>query len=173
MMLAVPVAQAAKVSPEYRLKAALIFKLTRFISWNDTAPAGQHGDAAEVNICVVGDNPFGDALDGMQGMQSNNRQIRLHYLAAAESLNRCQLAFIAEENRAMLTDVVNSTAGKPVVTLSDIRGFAREGGMIEIIRRNSRLSFTINMKTVRQSGVRIATPLLQISNLIRQQDREK
>jgi len=164
MMLAVPVAQAADVSPEYRLKAALIFKLTRFISWND---------ATEVNVCVVGDNPFGDALDGMQGMQSNNRQVRLHYLAAGESLSRCQLAFIAEDNHAMLTDMVHNTAGKPVVTLSDIRGFAREGGMIEIIRRNSRLSFTINMKTVRESGVQIATPLLQISSLIGQEGTEQ
>ncbi|MCU7879030.1 MAG: YfiR family protein [Candidatus Thiodiazotropha sp. (ex Lucinoma borealis)] len=54
---------AATPSSEYKLKAALIYKLTKFIEWPD-----QQMEQPEHNfgICLLGEDNFGEALDALQ-----------------------------------------------------------------------------------------------------------
>ena len=50
----------AQTSFEYELKASFLFRFTEFVEW----PAGAFASReAPLRICIVGPDPFGDALD--------------------------------------------------------------------------------------------------------------
>ncbi|MDQ6998122.1 MAG: YfiR family protein [Mariprofundus sp.] len=163
LLLLMPLASSATAADtqEDELKAALIYKLTRFISW----PLQAEGE--DLNICVTGEHPLGGALEEIRSKRSNDRTIRIQYLSPHESLDGCQLLFLSNDSPDSVSDMVTRLGDRPIVSLSDSHSFAKKGGMIEITRRNHRYSFTINMQSVTQSGVKIAAPLLQISKLIR------
>src|SRR5579862_1577988 len=46
-------------APEYQVKAAFLLNFTKFIEW----PASESAPEAPFSICIMGDDPFGPALD--------------------------------------------------------------------------------------------------------------
>jgi hypothetical protein len=55
----------ARPAEEYRVKAAALYNLARFVSW----PASSFPNvSAPLAICVLGEDPFGAQLDGMEAM---------------------------------------------------------------------------------------------------------
>ena len=148
---------------EYKLKAALLYKLSRFVVW----PAdGKHASNVEL-FCVQENDPFGKHLEALQEIMPNKRVIKVSYLPNDGAGSKaCQLAFTGKSADTSFQHSLEVLVGYSTLTVSDVRGFAKAGGMIEIVRRNKRLGFIINMQAVNQSGLRIAAPLLQMSTLI-------
>lgn len=172
---------------EYTLKAALLFKLTKFVSWpakeaEEVVNAEQDhdvegDDAAPIqpdpafNLCVVGADPFGAALDPLSERQVGQRLIALHRIAATDPVAHCQLVFVNEFRGDRLTSVLNRINNMPILTVSDIDGFAELGGMIEITRQRKRLGFRINISAVRAAGLTIAAPLLELATVVGQNEQ--
>src|SRR5580698_7115353 len=64
---------------EYAVKAAYLYNFTQFVRW----PEGSLGDDSPFVIGVLGDDPFGDALDGaVQGKTSGNHPLKVKRLGA-------------------------------------------------------------------------------------------
>ncbi|MGH7971944.1 MAG: YfiR family protein, partial [Limisphaerales bacterium] len=64
---------SAEVSKEYQIKAVLLFNLTRFVDWPDSAFTAPD---APLVIGIVGRDPFGEALDeAVRGEEVNGHKI--------------------------------------------------------------------------------------------------
>src|SRR6266508_6870254 len=74
--------------PEYRLKAAFLYNFALFTEW--PAETG-----TTLNLCILGQDPFGKEADGLQGKSVAGRNIAVHRKASSESLNGCQVVIIA------------------------------------------------------------------------------
>jgi hypothetical protein len=55
----------------------------------------------------------------------------------------------------------------PVLTVSDARGFAQAGGMIELYEDNGRMRFAINIDTLQKSGVKLSSRLLDLARIVK------
>ena len=51
----------------------------------------------------------------------------------------------------------------PILTVSDLPGFDRAGGMIELVVRERRLRFEINLDAVRGARLRLDPKLLRLA----------
>jgi len=161
---------ALESDDEYAVKAALLYKLSRFVAW----PAGLTAEKGEgeILICVVGKNPFAEHLDKLSAQMSKKRIISVQYFTKRTvNLENCQIAFISKSEVGKYEKSLNRIASKPVLTISDMHGFAKAGGTIEIMRRNNRLGFIFNMKSIEKSGLSVAAPLLQMSTLINEKKK--
>jgi len=157
-------ATAGSASPEYKLKAALLFKLTKFVEWpkqNSLRKDGSFG------ICILGRDDFGSLLDALQKRYVNNAPISIHRFMQSEGINgNCQLIFISDSKRSYLASIINTLADKPVLTIGESKKFAAQGGMIQFVRNENRIGFKINVDHVHASGLKIAAPLLELATIV-------
>ncbi len=58
-----------------------------------------------------------------------------------------------------------STTG-PVLTVSDIDGFAEQGGIIGLSLNGERVEFTVNLRAARQAGIKLNSQLLRLGRVV-------
>lgn len=152
---------------EYKLKAALIYKLTKFIEWPATAtPTSRH-----FTLCVLGDDPFGNALDALTNRKVNNLPIRIERFSQSKALSSaCRLIFISESKQAFVESILQPLAHAPVLTVGDMTSFAARGGMIQMASKGNHIRFKINLSATDLAGLKIAAPLLDLATIVKQKD---
>jgi hypothetical protein len=156
--------EAAPSDTEYRLKAALIYKLTKFIEW-PVLPRGQKLDT--FGVCLLGEDQFGDALDSLSKRSVKNAPIEIYRHAQSEAIDsHCQIVYISSSKRGFIDSILQSLRGRPILSLSDLDEFAEQGGILQFTTGKQRIGFTINMENARQAKLTIAAPLLDLATLI-------
>ncbi len=150
---------------EYALKAALIYKLTRFVRWpdgRDRRPDDTFG------VCLLGRDDFGPALDALEGRTVNGLPITIHRFSQSREINRnCQMLFISDSKKAFVGPITGTLADQAVLTIGDCSGFAERGGMIQFVRHGRRVGFRINLHRAQEAGLKVAAPLLQLATIVK------
>jgi len=133
-------------APEYAVKAAFVAKFPQFVKW----PSG----AGSITVGVLGDDPFGGALDGLVKVRRSKR---------VEDLKGCQIIFIARSEQGNIGEILSSLAGSNVLTVGESEGFAKQGGVIGFTREGDKVRFEINTGAARRGGLTIDSRLLQLA----------
>lgn len=157
-----PVAWATNDAPEleYKLKAAFLFNFARFAKW----PGSTVDQTAPFVFCVLGQDPFGPSLSALQERSIGEKAIKLHYInSVSNGLDQCQVLFISKSESKALQYILNFTKGKPIITVSDIDGFAEANGMFEFINTDGKHSFIINNSIAQTNGLQISSSLLNLA----------
>jgi hypothetical protein len=153
---------------EYEVKAALIYKITKFVSWPDHALSeGQ----ATFNICILGNDPFSGSLETIKSRKTQGRLVSIERYNLSSEIKNCQIVYINETKRGFLKTILKDVHNASVLSISDMKNFAKEGGIIEISYQNNALKFIININSAQQARIKIAAPLLELSEIIQQEDR--
>src|SRR5688572_3824767 len=112
---------------EPALKAAFIYNFARFTTWPADLPATD-----SFVICVLGDAAVGDALArAVAGRQLMERPIAITSVATAASKRGCRILYVSGVPVRQAADVVGELRDAPVLTISNIEGFASAGGMTQ------------------------------------------
>lgn len=155
---------ASPVSAEYKLKAALIYKLTKFVEWPEAA-----GDTPNQSfgICVLGKDYFGSALNALEERKAQGKPITVLRFTQSEAIDlRCQMLFISDSKQAFVGPILDRLQKKPILTLGDMEKFAETGGILQFTTGHQRIGFRINLQSAKQAGLTIAAPLLELSTIV-------
>jgi hypothetical protein len=146
---------------EYEVKAAFIVNFAGFVHW----PPSSTADAPSTfGICVIGVNPFGAAFEKFQHRVVAGRALRARAIAApASGAEDCQILFIGESEHGSLLDILKGLRRDPVLTVSDLEGFAASGGMMQLFIRNQKIRFEVNRTAAEAVGLRIDARLLKLA----------
>jgi hypothetical protein len=150
---------------EYKLKAEFIERFTRFIEW----PAGSsaHDGNAPFDICIAGNNPFGEYLSELsRDIKIKNKTVRIRDVKKDEELNACHVLFIAKTESDHLPTILEKTSDIPVLTVGDTPGFAEKGVLINFYRSGNYMRFEINNTAAHRSGLRFSSRLLKLARLV-------
>lgn len=150
----------AEVKNEQKVKAAIVYKLLRYISWPEESLG-----SATFNLCVDQSDPYFDAFSDVNGRAVHNRKIVLMHKPMAESEIKCQIVFTSADSDLDALDL-KAGAKKGVLTISDAKGFAESGGMINLVIKNNRVRFKINPHSAYQSDLRINSSLLRLADIV-------
>tara|TARA_R110001583_G_scaffold195470_1_gene374008 strand:- start:3753 stop:4352 length:600 start_codon:yes stop_codon:yes gene_type:complete len=157
-----------EATAEYKLKAALLYKLTRFVTWPE-----QEVKTNSFAICVLGENVFGDALEPLRKREVKGHPIQIFYFSQSEDINKaCQLIFISDSKKAFIRQIIQRLNSEATLTLSDSSEFAVNGGMIEFVQGERNIGFKINSAKAKQAGLSIAAPLLELAEIVGIDDRK-
>ncbi len=169
--LALGAAQVAVTPvPEYAVKAALIFKIGKFVRWPDAA---LQANAGTLHVCIVGRDDFGEDIDALAGQRLQGQSIAIDRLPHPEqSASGCTIVFISRSEHARLPAVLAALAGHPALSVSDIDGFAAQGGMVGLATQGGRVSFQINPAAATRAGLEIGAQLLQLATVVGDQHGE-
>ncbi|MBF0437978.1 MAG: YfiR family protein [Magnetococcales bacterium] len=153
----------AEQPTEYQVKGAYLYNFTKFITWPSTAFTD---DQAPFRLCVLGDNPFGSALEALTKKTTQNHPITILYLEAVQQAAQCHLLFITQAESEKISAILTTIQKKPILTVGDRADFARQGGMIHFVNISDNLKFAINLETVLQAGLKVNATLLQVGHVI-------
>jgi YfiR/HmsC-like len=157
-LLAVP---ASAQTPEYDVKAAFLFNFAKFVEWPGSA---FDGERAPLTICVYGEDPFGPALDAVvEDERVGERSLLVQRPDGLDDLNACHVLFVSRSEKDRLGEVMARVEGKPVLTVADMDGFLRAGGVINFILERSKVRFLIDQEAAERSGLRISSKLMRLA----------
>lgn len=152
---------AADTQAEYRVKAGFLYNFAAFTEW--PAEVGN-----TLNLCVYGPDPFGEELDRLQGRSVGRRSLALMRVNGVESLGACQIVFITRPVIDNLLRVLDHVNGKPVLTVADSPGAMRQGVVLNMGTRQSRVTFEANLAAARGNGLNLSSKLLNLASEVRQ-----
>ena len=151
---------ADDISQEYQVKTAFLVNFARFISWPDGAFSPVRPDFA---LCIIGKNQFGSALAGLDEKRIDGRRITIEHISTFQLAASCHMLYIESSEEKNYRANASFLAHKPLVTVSDISGFADIGGGIEFVSQGNKLSFIINRSAMTQNGIQVRAALLDLA----------
>ncbi len=164
LFVALGLGSARAQSKEYQLKAAFLFNFAQFVQWPSTSFSD---DNAPFRIGILGDDPFGSALEEtIQGETINNRRLRIQRAQNFDDLQNCQLIFISKSEEGRLAEIFSKLDSKPILTVSDIDSFAQNGGAIDFYLQGSKVRFEINPGSAQRGGLKISSQLLSLGKIV-------
>ncbi len=80
----------------------------------------------------------------------------------------CQILFISRSEQRRLSALLAALKGHNTLTVSDIDGFAHEGGMIQLLLQDNQVRFEINLRAAQAAELTISSNLLKLATTIRE-----
>lgn len=148
--------------PEYQVKAAIVYKVAKFIHWPSDAFVSS---SAPLVLCIAGDDPFGQYIDNLNGEIIQGRPLIIRRAGIdQQELRHCHIVFVGDEPGKQ--SVFASIADDPVLTIGDSSGFAASGGMLGLSISNNRVGFEVNLNAARDARLDISASLLQLATIV-------
>lgn len=154
---------AAEATGEYEVKAAFVYNFTKFVEWPESAFPGPD---APLSICVIGEDPFGGALDSLRAKTVKNRKVAVKRAGTAEEARGCHVLFIGPMQEDRADRILSSLKGAPVLLTGDVDRFVRRGGMIGFFMERHKVVFEINENAAKNAGLRISSQLLKLARTV-------
>jgi hypothetical protein len=152
---------------EYELKAIFLYNFAKYVDWPDTADA----DATSLDLCVLGEDPFGEALDDtVRGETVRGRTLQVRRLDVVSASEGCEIVFVSSSERSRLDRILAALDEKRVLTVGDMEHFAERGGIIQLVNEENRLRLEINMHAAQESGLKISSQLLKLGRIVQTED---
>ena len=124
-------------SPEDKIKTAIIYKITKFISWPKRSQ--------NLTICVLGEGSINNEIHKINHKNTMGRRLSVTHRDANAPFDKlCDALFMHNIDNATAKSVLKRLEGKPVLTISDLRSFIDYGGMIGLNRSGKKINFSIN-----------------------------
>ena len=163
---ALPVmAQDAKPT-EYQIKAAYLTDLGRFVAeWaNRSKPLPDDS----FDICVLGQDPFGSALDAaVKGEKIGGSPVSAKRIPRPQDAPGCKVLFIASSEESQLSADLAALGTAPVLTVADISDFVERGGMVQFVLDRNRVRFEINNAAAQRAGLTLSSELLKLARMVK------
>ena len=158
-------AQASQLS-EYEVKAAYLYNFARFIEWPSSADAPP---PEALTICILGQDPFGDAFATIEGKKVRGRTIAVDRRPTGASPDSCNILFISASERRRLPQLLEGLSSRAILTVSEIDGFSQTGGIIRFVFDGNRVHFEINVDAADRARLTLSSKLLKLARV--QRDR--
>ena len=154
---------------EYQVKAAYLYNFGRFVKWPPGLAAGK-GDSFPV--CVLGRDPFGSILDStLAGEALQGKPVVIRRIARPQDAPDCRILFVSSTEENHLKEILAAIDQAGVLTVSDMPGFSRRGGMIQFVVEGDRIRFEINLATAESAKLVLSSELLKVAAAVRRNTR--
>lgn len=154
VLMSAPTVAAEGDSLEYSVKAAYLYKFGIYVDWpSGTFPSPN----SPLNLCIVGEDPFGATLDAaVRGQRVDDHPVVVRRLKTLAPDAGCHIAYAGSADAQRSTDAAR---GSGVLTVSEGGGAT----VINFVIKDNRVRFTIDDEAAAQNGLGISSRLLSLA----------
>jgi len=165
LLLFCPQSGGAEMSQlnEHEVKAAYLYNFAKYVDWPTTSLPRE---STSLTMCIAGKSPLNDVIETLAGKTVKNRRLAIRQLSKTEDPGDCNILFINTAAKTSLSHVLTSSPPRAILTISDSKGFAAAGGMIELVPVRDKIRFEINNRTAQNAGLRISSHLLRLATTV-------
>ncbi len=158
----------AAVQKEYVVKVAFLYNFVKFVTWPGAQSLAQTHVA---NICIIGSNPFGSALDLFKKVSTPQLMLEVKKDISISDIPGCNILFVSKSEEENVSPIIEHAQNHPVLTVSGIKDFADKGGIIEMVKveqniglfSKDKINLRINLKAANKEHLEIDPQLLEIA----------
>jgi hypothetical protein len=155
-------AEAAEPDPS-QVKAAFVYNFIKFVFWpRESMPP----DAPDITLCVLGNDPLGNALESLSGKAASGKALSVKRIASRDEASICQVLYICRSESRQVKEILKDLP-RGVLTIGDMKNFAAFGGMINFVIKDRKVSFEINPDAAATGEMQISSKLLRLAKLVR------
>ena len=155
-----------QVSKEYQLKAVFLWRLAQFTQWpSNTFESSE----SPIVICVVGENPFGDALEeSVRGETAHGRSMAVRLYRIIEQARSCHVVYIAGGAGPRRTKELSAVlAGRSVLTVRDADGLPSwYETIVTFITEENKIKLRINVQAAKAARLVLDPRLLRAAEIV-------
>lgn len=155
----------AEQASESDIKAAYLLNFARFVSWPETA---FQSSVAPLVLCVLGQGPLDDSLPTILYKRVQNRPLVILQIRSIQELPPCHMLFVNESEAPRVPQLLAMLKSRPVLTVSSLPEFSRNGGMITFVAVEHKIRFDVNLTATQTAGLTISSRLLNLARLVPQ-----
>ena len=149
---------------EYKVKAAYLYNFTKFVKWPDDVLSNTQKKT--LNICILGKDPFGHAIDLLLNKTAQGRSVAIEYIKEVNPNTQCHVVFITRSKSNKIEQILSQLSEKNVLTVSDIDQFAIKGGCISLHVFKGKVRFNVNKKAADNADLKISAKLLELAKAV-------
>ncbi|MDQ7772078.1 MAG: YfiR family protein [Elusimicrobiales bacterium] len=148
---------------EAGVKAAYVYNFTQFVEWE--TPASTGAAPGVFTVCVLGEGAVPAALEALAGRKAGAEEIKVVRHNDASLFPGCRILFVSRSAAKSLPDTLKGL-GRGTLTVSDIPGFARRGGIIGFFTEEKKVRIEVNPRLAGEAGLKLSPRLLQVSKIV-------
>ncbi len=151
------------VAPEYEVKMGFIFNFINFVAWPEEA----FENAEEtLSFCFASDHPAANVLFQLNDQSIRGRKLKVYKVEPDLLETKCHILFFGTDNRILIRRTIAGISGQHILTIGEVDGFTRMGGVINFFNQNKKLRFEVNIDAAKRENLKMGAGLLQSAQRI-------
>lgn len=122
---------------------------------------GIHWPGASSDAFVVGVIEYPPLIQEMEKTTLNSnihgRRISVLPISDLSDIAKCHIVFLPAYKSKMLTKVLEHIPNNPILIVSNKMDLARHGGCIDLVLREGKLTYDINLRAIEYRGLKVGT----------------
>jgi len=148
---------------EYQIKALFLYNFLNFVDW--PADSSFHSSPT-INVCIIGDDPFADALDDIRNETVKGKKLAIRFYRPFDEPEGCHLLFIPASEKNHVGHILRPVRESNVLTVADTVEVGRHGAIISFLIEQKKVRFAINIDAARRAGLKISSKLLKLAKIV-------
>lgn len=155
-------ARNARTGLEPAVKAELVERFVRFIDWPQESTWKANRPFV---VCAFGDSEVTDPLRDLLTERSflRGHPAELVEIGEPQETRSCDVVLVSPGSHRELEAILAETRNRPILTIGDAEGFARDGAILNFYREQGYVRFELNQQAARRSGLSISAKLLRLA----------
>lgn len=151
------------IAPEYEVKLGFIYNFLNFTTWPEEV---LKNNPDTLTMCFASDHPSSSVLFKLDGKSLKGRKIKVLAFEAESCLEQSQILFFATQDKVFIKQILDLTKGRSILTIGEVDGFAKMGGVINFFKDHNRLRFRINTDATSRNGLKMSSQLLGSAQIV-------
>jgi hypothetical protein len=119
-------------------------------------------------MCIVSDQPSSDVLYKLDGKRVKQRKIKVIAYQEGACLQNSHTLFFATQDKTFIQQILDLTKGQRILTIGEVNGFTRMGGVINFFNEQKRLRFRINIDAAERNALKMSSQLLGSAQIVKE-----
>lgn len=145
-----------------KYQSIFIYNFSKYIKWPDDFNSGKFV------IGVLGETDLLKDLKSMaaQKKETNGLNIEVVDFSSVNDISNCNLIFVSNKFCNQIETITSKLAGKPTLIVTDKKGMAKGGAVINFVEDGGKIKFELNKAAADKLGLVISGSLTSLAILV-------
>ncbi|MCX6581730.1 MAG: YfiR family protein [Candidatus Aminicenantes bacterium] len=153
---------------DYQVKTRFISIFSEYCKWPPQSSAATPGKPFIIGAFEEND-VSSYLIETVKTRTIAGKKAKILIIADEKEIEQCILLYITETSGKRLQKILEITDNLPILTVSDARGDAEKGYMIEMFMVEKKMHYIVNLIAVRKSGLLLDSTILKYADKIIQE----
>ena len=147
---------------EDKLKAVITGKVAKYIQFSETDE--------KTFVITTYKTPYANLFDqAYDGKKIHSKTVVVKHIDSLDDLGDTDILYLSEADAQTLEEVFEKTKGKKILTISDARGFAERGGMVQYFSHQQKIKIKVNLDRLEENDLKAKASFLNIVEVLKEE----